>query len=365
MRAGEARDAAELSAVRQANNIGGNLPKAEMNQIWHQILGGALFSRGYSSTVVRQATSAITKDKILMARLQRRGYTPEAIAKLIDQNREDIAKGLVLDYAHMLIWGNLINYAMTMDGKTKDRNGEYKPHFAWDNPSKDGHTGKPSKSEYLFPDRISMGLAKDGNPAYMENPLRTMRDIILFFLQGWEVASGEKPTWLNRKLGFVGLGKDMVAGVDASGRPIRDPLDRLVDVAGRVTPFDLHAPAEAIRMNSLPYFTDALSGALSDPLTTGLKLGGLQPHEETGDAEAAQYSRLMKEEAKVRAEASEIKKNWPRLSPQARKDAMDRLEKIGEPLGMKFKREDATEISPRQRKQINKAGGFFEEESQQ
>ncbi len=364
VKTGMPRDAAELAASRMSNLIGGNLPKHEINQLWHQILGSTMFSRGYTSTVVRQATRAVTEDKILMAALAKRGHTPETVAKAVKQYRTELQKALALDYIVMQLTGNLINYAMT-DG-VEDRYGVKRRHFSWDNKPKDKPMGsRPDKMDYAFPDRIYIGQAKDGKDVYMENPLRTTRDQMLFFTQGKELAAGEKPKWLSRKLGtLAGLTEDAVLGQDRGGRPMRDTLDVAANVFGRMTPLDFKTPAEAVRMSSFDYFADALSGALSDPAMIALKLGGLQPHEEGTDPTVGASAKVKREQDKVWAEAGEIKRNWPNLGAEARAAALKRLREIGEPAGIKEhvleKYVEGTEASKAQRKRVTRGEKVFE-----
>lgn len=330
------RDVAETSASRFANMIGGNLPKEEMNAVWHQILGASLFSRGYTSTVVRQTTRAIVQDKILMAALQRKGYSPDMVAKAVDAHRADLAKALMLDYFVMQATGNIINYAMTAD--VEDRNGKVRRHWAFENKPRDRPMGtKPDASDYLFPDRIAIGKTKDGTQdLYMENPLRTTRDQFLFFMQGKELAAGEKPRWLSRKIGTVlGLAEDTALGEQRGGRPMRDSLDVAANVADRMTPFDFRSAAEATRLASFDYFTDALSSALSDPVITGLKVIGLQPHPENPDPTAAASRKVQAAQNKVWAEAAEIRSHWDKMGEGARAAAVKRMEAIGPKVGIK------------------------------
>jgi hypothetical protein len=364
VKSGIPRDAAEVSAARFSNLLGGNLPKEEMNQLWHQILGGALFSRGYTSTVVRQTTRAIMQDKVLMAQLERRGYTPQMIEKAVDTHRAELGKALMLDYFVMQIVGNGLNYAMT-DG-VEDRYGEKRRHFSWDNKPKDKPLGtKPDKMDYLFPDRIYIGQAKNGNDLYMENPLRTTRDQMLFFMQGKEIAAGEKPRWISRKLGtLAGLGEDVTLGEQRGGRPMRDSLDVAANVGDRMTPLDFRSAAEAVRMSSFDYFKDALFNAVSDAKTSALKLGGLQPHEEATDPTAAAARKVTKEQNKVWAEAAEIRSHWPALGEKARAAAIKRLETIGPKAGIKEhtleKYVSEQEATKGQRAKARKGEGLFE-----
>lgn len=364
VKAGSPRDAAELAAARMSNLIGGNLPKEEMNQLWHQILGSTMFSRSYTSTVVRQATRAITEDKILMAELAKRGHTPATVRKAVEQYRGELGKALLLDYAVMQVTGNVLNYALT-DG-VEDRYGNNKRHFSWDNKPKDKPMGsKPDAMDYAFPDRIYVGKGKDGKDVYMENPLRTTRDQMLFFTQGKELAAGEKPKWLSRKLGTLsGVAEDAILGQDRGGRPMRDPLDVAANVASRMTPLDFKTPAEAIRMSSFDYFADSLKSALSDPGIIALKVVGLQPHEESGDPTAGASRRVTVEQNKVWAEAGEIKRNWPNLSEPAREAALKRLREIGERAGMKEHQLERyvseSESTKGQRKRVIKGEKVFE-----
>ena len=160
--------AAEQSAIRQANILSGNIAKHEMTRLWNHFTRLAFFSRGYTSSVIRQMTRSFVQDKTLMARLEEQGYTPAEVERYLNMHQEELTKGLVMDYANNWIIAQMTNYATTAAQNEPDRNGKAGGHFTWKN------VGAEPMQEALFPTRIFISRDEQtGDATYMETPMRT------------------------------------------------------------------------------------------------------------------------------------------------------------------------------------------------
>lgn len=332
MQQGMARAEAEQAAARFANTIAGNLPKEDMGRIWHHVLGDAMFSRSYTSTVTRNVTRALVKDRVLMAQLKAKGMGQADIDKAVGKYSSALAVGLLMDYAAMQVMGNVLNYFTTAMQGEPDRYGNKRGHFSWDNTPRDRPIGsKPTSADYLMPDRIFLGRDDKDKPVYISNPLRTTRDMIKFLAQPAQLAQSKRLEWLSNKVHpNVNLAIESLTGRDIrTGNEIDENAG--IRYLERTLPLlPIKTAHEAIEVGSLDYFTNAMQAPIRDLVSTGATMAGLQPHTERGDPTTAMAGKQREAEQEMWAEVRKIGQTYDRLGPEARTKVEDRLVKLAE-----------------------------------
>jgi hypothetical protein len=329
--------AAHLMAIRKSNMMSGNLSKAEMRPSWYKGMGSIFFSRGYTSTVLRQLTRAVADDRTLRAALQERGMRPADVERLVNANRNDLQMALLRDYVTMWTSSNLMNYVNTARYDEPDKNGKTGGHFIWDNKGAGPIAGK------IMPESIFWSRNdQDGSAVYLRMPFRTTLDQLLFMkMMVNDLPKGQRPEWLFNKMHPMPRGAtQQIMGEGLYGQPMGDVPSTVANIGASVSPFS-QAPfeaAEAYREGSPGYFGSYLLGKFADvvhaPETLLFNAIGGQMRRVEKDYEVKKgMGEVIRQEKLLTQRASEIRKNWKNMSEEERQTARESIRKSWEDMG--------------------------------
>ena len=338
MKKGAPEQAAHLMAIRKSNTMAGNLAKAEMRPGWWKGMGSTFFSRGYTSTVLRQLTRSIAHDKTLQAALRQRGFTPEQAMKLVHQNRDDFAAALMRDYIMFQTSMQAWNYTATALYDEEDKHGNTGGHFTWQNKGSEGI------GDVIAPTRVFSGRDEEGNGIYLRAPFRTTLDMLLFLKQPAQILSGERPEWITHKVHPMVRGlQQQFSGEHFGGQPMGDRPATLANIVESTVPplgDTAHAAAEAYRQQNADYLADYLTGVVKNigehPFVTAGNLIGAQvrvvdPHYEAkrGSTEVFQKRDVLQKRA------GKIRQQWKHMDEEDRDAATASIREEARKLGIR------------------------------
>ena len=180
---------------------------------------------------------------------------------------------------------------------------------------------------------------EQGDPVYINNPIRTVRDIIEYSMVPFQIAGGKKPEVLHNKLSpTMNFVSGKMSGQDWAGRPLGNAGDVAADTAAMAMP----APAgdmpryalEAWRSGEGTYLTEGIK-RMFDPETAIPTLLGLQPHVASKDPTITQEAmQQSSEEKELWARVSRVKQLSKRLPEEVRERQIEDVLNEARALGM-------------------------------
>jgi hypothetical protein len=325
-------------AIQEANLLAGNLAKETMRPGWYTALGLGLFSRSYTSTVIRQVTRAFTEDKVLAASLKEAGVKPAEIERALNGYQKELRFALMLDYAAYQIQSNALNYFMTGASNEPDKNGKPGAHLIYENK---GNTTKDA----FAPERVFITRNEDGSSFYLRSPNRTTLDQLLF-LEGVGEAEqgGDLPRWVRNKANPLAMGVARQIGIRDYGKPMGDTAATVANVASsylptRELPWEL---AESFREGNADLVKSAFMTELSKTLTTipgfvsalSNTMGAQVREYPPGYEESKGTGEGYKKEQMLRDRISEIKPHWDDMTPEQQGRVEDEIRQEAQTMGV-------------------------------
>ena len=335
----------KAAAARDSNLVGGMLPKGDVALWVYRAAGIGEFSRGLTTSTIKQITRALEGDRVIRAYAQAKGYTPAEAKKIMESNRDYMRASLLLDYVMMVGTANAINYWTTRYYDEPDKDGKTGGHFVHQNQG-------AQPSEKFFPRRIFIKpeLGKDGErtgrQVVMGVPIRNTRDMIEIALAPFEYAlnTDEKPKILKNKASIpVQIASEVASGKDWAGRKLTGAAEMGAAALSHVMPTpigDLPMVAlESMRMESGTFFEDSLK-RMFEPANAGLALAGMQPRLSSVDPETQRgANKQAMEEEKVWSRARRLKQllNSAEMSDESRASATESVLSDARGTGMEPK----------------------------